>query len=170
MKTLFTFLLLNFICYQVGAQKMTFIRVYDTNDRLMTKGYILKATDTSLQLKVSKKDTIILPVAKIGIIKTKRSAVNSILIGATAGAIPFGILGLSSGENKVNDNTIGGGIHDLFTITPTEGMIMGLLLGGAGGAAIGALSTLIKKPKSFVIHSNPEKWKEFQSYVTKDNN
>lgn len=165
MKKTFLFLLLNFLCYQVIAQKSVFIRMYDANVRLLTKGYVLKATDTSLQLKLSKRDTIIIPMAKIGIIKTKHSAGHSILIGAAAGAIPFGIIGYASGDHRVNDNTLGGAFHDLFIITPAEGLVMGFLVGGGAGAAVSALTTLIKKPKTFIINGNQERWKEFKSSI-----
>ena len=158
MKRPFIYLFLISICYQVCAQKTIFVRVYDLNGKKINKGHVFATTDTSMQLKAKGGDTINLSINGIGTIKSKRSAGHNLLIGSLAGAGAVAILGAASADPE-----------EFLGYTAGEGAAGGALLGLPAGAAIGGITVLFKKSKTFIINGNMEKWKAFQSYISKEN-
>ncbi|HEY2726115.1 MAG TPA: hypothetical protein VGI61_03000 [Parafilimonas sp.] len=98
MKTII-FLFLISCSYDVAAQKEIFVRVYNLSDKKIYKGSILSVTDSSLSLRHERKVTVI-NVKQIGSIKTKHSAGNNVLAGATVGAVSLGLVGALSADNQ----------------------------------------------------------------------
>lgn len=151
----------------VFAQKTTmadplFIRVYNLEGEKMSKGNVLSVSDTLLQL--NRKGLLIaINYQDIGMIKTKRSEGNTILvgsvIGAFGGAIAGGIIGIDSAEPD-----------DWFGFTEEEGAAIGFVLGvpagAATGAAVGGIVSLFKKSRTFFINGNLLKWKLFQEAIS----
>lgn len=153
MRLLFSFLLFT-LAFTVSAQKSMFVRVYDLSGNKIHKGKVVSATETSLQLKGVKED-IIIPVSGIGKIKTKRSAGNNILYGSIAGGLALGIIMASTADPDA-----------LFLdYSAGQGFFGGLLLGAAPGGALGGITALFKKPLTFNINGDPDKWKVFHSMM-----
>ncbi|HSI69816.1 MAG TPA: hypothetical protein VK941_06275, partial [Gillisia sp.] len=70
----------------------TFIRVYDLHGKKISKGRIQSITNTTLYLKGKQE----IPVDSIGMIKTKHSAGNDLLIGSVTGALIFSLFGMAT--------------------------------------------------------------------------
>jgi len=142
----------------VQAQKRTFLRLYSLAGFKFQKGYLAGTTDSSLSI-YKGGDTIEVPVVNIGYIKTKRSVGHSMWVGALAVGVPSIVYGAASGEPKVNDNTLGGLIHDATVFTPAEGAVTGAFLGGIIGAATGAIISAIGKSTTFKINGSLDEWR-----------
>ncbi len=136
----------------------TFVRVYNWQGKKINKGKVFKVTDTTLVLKRNK-ELVKIPVSNIGSIKTKRSAGNNILIGATAGAI----LGATSGEEALEE-TPGFGVEPIVS---GLAVIVGVISGATTGAAIGGITILFKNSKSYEISGDEVKWKAFTKMIIK---
>ncbi|NEW78161.1 MAG: hypothetical protein GZ086_01800 [Gelidibacter sp.] len=133
-----------------------FVRVYDLQGKKIGKGKILSISDTSLQLnrKVASAE---IPVNSIGSIKTKRSAGHNVLKGAVIGASTMAILGAATANPD-----------DWFlAYSAGEGVAVGAVFGGAGGAAIGGITILFKNSKSYEINGDLKKWKAFNEIIIK---
>ena len=159
MKKLFTVLFSIAIAWQVCAQKAVFVRVYDSKGKKIERGRIAAITDTSVQLKVGETDTVNILVANIGSIKTNHSAAHYISIGALAGGLSVGILGL----------VVAKGTQDLLMLTASEGIRQGVVYGAIWGTAIGVLIAILKKPKAFTISGDLKNWKSFKNYISERN-
>ncbi|MBT8182922.1 MAG: hypothetical protein KJO53_15180 [Eudoraea sp.] len=140
-------------CMTFYAQKeknktAPFIRVYDLHGTKISKGRIARITDTSLVVSRGEKP-FNLELSKIGFIKTKRSAGNNILYGASIGAGTGAILGLAlGGEDEFwGKGEAAGG----------AGLFMGVV-----GAGVGAITAIFKKPKTFSIEGKHSNLKAFQ--------
>lgn len=151
MRKHFSFFFLLFICYQVSAQKEVFVRVYNAHFKKINKGTILAITDTSLQLKINKKNTISLSVNAIGTIKTKRADGHNILTGAYLGVVPFAIIGFTEKEDSYAPRWSVG------------------LVGLIPGAFVGGITTLFKNSKTFIINGDMVKWKVFEQHISQGN-
>jgi hypothetical protein len=144
------------ISAQEGAEKANvFVRVYDLKGEKISKGKILSISDTLLQLKGGK-GSVKIVANSIGLIKTKRSEGNNVLIGAATGATALAILGAATADP--NDW--------LFGYTAGEGAALGVFLGAPIGAAIGGVTILFKKSKSYIINGDELKLKEFKETIT----
>jgi hypothetical protein len=151
-------LLLVLACYVLHAQKRTFLRIYSLAGNKINQGHFAGTTDSSLL--IYKSDTSIeISAQYIGVIKTRRSLGHNVWVGAITGAIPLSILATTSGEPKVNDNTIGGVFHDAVTFTPAEAAIGGFIGGSVIGAASGALVTAFTRHGTFTINGSIDEWK-----------
>lgn len=155
MKRLFIYLIFIIFCCQVGAQKNLFVRVYNLDEKKINKGQVLSITDSSLHLKSKGVNTVIFPIISIGKVKTKHSPGHHILIGSSVAASSMAILGAASADPDAA----------IFGYTAGEGAGAGALLGAPLGAVIGGIIYLFKKPKTFVINADKEKWKTFQSFI-----
>lgn len=155
MKKLIPFLLLITLSIQAGAQKKLFVRVYDNDGKRIKNGFVVGTTDSSLRL-LKNKDTVDLPITGFSFLKTKRSAGNNVLVGSMIVAGTFGFLGLASANPD-----------DFLGYTAAEGFASGILLGAPTGAALGGLTALLKKSRTFTINGDPQQWKEFQSFAEK---
>jgi hypothetical protein len=133
-----------------------FVRIFDLQDEKIDKGKILSISDTSLQL-YRKGESVRIPVSSIGLIKTKRSAGNNVLIGAATGAATMAILGIATADPD---------IVWMYGYTAGEGAAGGALLGGTAGAAIGGITILFKNSNSYEINGDELKWKAFKEMIT----
>jgi hypothetical protein len=151
---LLIFLFFILLAYDAPAQKSNFVRVYDLKGHKTNKGEILTTTDTSLILQSGAK-TVTIPLARIGTIKTKRSAGNNILVGSIIGTVVWATLGVASSDP---DQFLG--------FSAGEGAALGAIVGAPMGAAIGGITILFKHSKTYSINADATKWKAFQSAVT----
>lgn len=140
---------------QEGTEKANvFVRVYDLQGKKISKGNILSISDTLLQLK-GKREPMKITARSIGLIKTKHSGGNNVLIGAVSGATFLAILGAASADPDAM----------FLGYSTGEGAAMGVLLGAPTGAAIGGITTLFKNSKSYKINGDELKWKEFKETI-----
>ena len=166
MKKLTALLLLICLCASpLNAQKV-FVRLYTNYSPKPEKGFLAGTTDSSV---IILKDTVRkeFPATSITYLKTKRTAGHSILIGSIIGATTLGIYGAASGEQKINDTTLDGTLHDVFTYSPGEGFVAGFLLGAATGAAVGALAYAINKHQAFAINGRLENFTQLKPAIDK---
>ena len=141
------------VCAQNGFENTNvFVRVYNLQGKKISKGKIFSISETSLQLK-GKREPVIIAASSIGLIKTKHSGGNNVLMGAATGATGLAILMAASA-----------GPDDLFD--PGGAAAAGAFLGGIAGAAIGGLTSLFKNSKSYIISGDELKWKEFKETIT----
>ncbi|MGB5386867.1 MAG: hypothetical protein WBN20_08795 [Eudoraea sp.] len=143
-------------CTAIYAQKeknksAPFVRVYDLNGTKISKGRIVSVTDSSLVLGPKDK-TVNIEVSKIGLIKTKRSVGNNILIGAAIGTGTGAILGFATGGES---QFWGKG----------DGAAAGGLTMGAIGAGVGAIIAIFKKSDTYDIEGDITKWKAFREVM-----
>lgn len=128
-----------------------FVRIYNLEGKKTDKGKVIAVTDSTLQLKRTKGIESI-NFNDIGMIKTKRSAGNNILMGSAIGATSMAIIGAASADES----------SWIFSYSAGEGAAAGAFLGGTAGAAVGGITILFKNSKTFTINGELQKWKEFQ--------
>ena len=145
------------VCAQTEIKNSNiFVRVYDLNGKKIGKGEISSYSENFLYLS-RKEELIKISIKDIDIIKTKHSAGNNILIGATAGAV---LLAVIVGANaKPNAN--------FFAYTIGEGAALGSLVGGIFGATIGGISILFKNAQSYEINCEVENLNAFMGIMGK---
>lgn len=156
MKTLFIFLVL--LSYNVHAQKSIFVRVYNVEGKKIKTGHVLMVTDTSLQLE-GNPEPFDIPVRNIGLIKTKHSTGNNIFAGSLIGVGTFAIIGAASASSS----------SDFIQFSAGESAAAGAIVGLPLGAALGAITSLLKNSKTFIIGGDMNKLKAFQSVALKGN-
>ncbi len=76
-----------------------FIRVYDFDGEKFAQGKIISVSDSLLQLKKNSRLISINP-KDIGMIKTKRSIGNNMIIGSTIGGLAGVLTGVQIGKNE----------------------------------------------------------------------
>lgn len=155
--TLFTFLSL-FFCLNLYSQEVKsnsnlFVRVYDLNGNKIYKGKIQQTTPNTLILNAAK-GAIEIDVTKVGFIKTKRSMGNNILIGSASGVGLAAILGATSSNS--------GG---WFDYNFGEGLVMGTILFVPVTTGIGALTSLFKNSKTYIINGDVKRWQEVKDLI-----
>src|SRR4030095_8332482 len=96
MKKLLTICLL-IITIAAQSQKKTFVRIFDANGEKTHTGFLTQTSDSSITLSLNKKEFEI-PVNQIGVIKLKRSAGHTILIGALIAGGSLAILGAATAD------------------------------------------------------------------------
>ncbi|TBR18794.1 MAG: hypothetical protein EPO57_05750 [Chitinophagaceae bacterium] len=146
---LLAFLFLISFSYILGAQQAIFVRVYDLKGNKINKGFVIAATNTELQLGKG----LIIPVSKIGSIKTKHSVGNNLFFGSSIGAFTLGLM------EMVNANAASQG--DAFESSSGIQIVVGAII----GAAIGGISLKFKKSNTFLIDGDLIKWKAFQLII-----
>ncbi|WP_242202289.1 hypothetical protein [Aestuariivivens insulae] len=134
--------------------KSMFVRVYDLGGEKIGKGDVGFVNDSVIQVIKNDKPQQF-KVNNIGFIKTKRSGGHHVLIGAGIGLVSGAVIGAS-----VTDSS---GPDSFFPWTKTDGAMVGGLLGAAGGAAIGGISTVAKNSVIYTINGDVGKWKIFIS-------
>lgn len=177
MKHLIWIFLLNVLIHNhVEAEKKTFLRFYDFFGNKFESGVFIWENDSSI---VIYKDStnIVVPISKIFSIKTrgyflktKRSnghnaIVHNAIISSVLVGVPLAIYGVATGEPRINDNTLGGIIHDYYTATPAEGAFLGVLGGVLVGSIAGVLLSV--KHKTFVINGNIDNWHKLENRILK---
>ena len=137
---------------QYGAEKNTvFIRVYNLEGEKINKGRVLAVTDTILKLE-GKNGMVDIDMRTIGLIKTKRSEGNNVLVGSLIGMTVLGILG-----------AVEGGSDEWFSSTDLA--VGGGIVGAIFGAGTGAITIPFKNSKSYIINGDASKWKDFQDVI-----
>lgn len=136
------------------ANNFPFVRIFDLQGKKVYKGQLLSLNDTTLILK-KKKTSIGIHYEDIGSIKTKRSAGNNILSGASIGGATLGALVAASANPGAN----------FLSYNSGEGFAMGAILGGTGGAVIGALTIPFKRSKKYIINADINKWTAFKELL-----
>ncbi|HSI68628.1 MAG TPA: hypothetical protein VK941_00225 [Gillisia sp.] len=129
----------------------TFIRVYDLHGKKISKGRIQSITNTTLYLKGKQ----VIPVDSIGMIKTKHSVGNDLLIGSVTGALIFSLFGMATS----NPDAL------LLTHSKGEAATTGAMLGLLSGAAFGGITTLFKNSETYEIYEDQMKLKEFKERI-----
>ena len=152
MKLLTLFLLLS-VNLAAQVQKSTFVRVYDAAGNKIYKGRVLAVTDSSIQLK-SSKAAIEVAVAKIGMIKTKHSAGNNVLVGSLMGASSLALIAAASADE-----------NDFILNDAGESAAAGGIAGMALGGVAGLLTVPLKNSKTFPIGGSASKWKAFKAFM-----
>ena len=145
MKNIITvFLLMIFI--QTNAQHKIFIRIYNTNNQKITKGYLQKTTDSTLTLSSKGNEIREVSIKEIKKIRLKRSAgLTALIVGGipiTAGLVFFA-------RNEGWDGLAG-------MVLFMEGLI--------AGPAAGGLKALIN-PKPLIINGDIEKWNSYKKIL-----
>jgi hypothetical protein len=135
------------------GQNLGFVRVFDPHGAKIAKGDFVAATDSTLKLELQGK-VIELPVAQIGVIKTKRSGGNNVALGAA-----IGVMSMTFAAVVIPDN---GAIFGDDGSTPViNGAINGLLY----GSAIGAITIFAKNSELFYIGGKAENLKPLELYL-----
>ncbi|MFN3969475.1 hypothetical protein [Flavobacterium sp.] len=155
MKKLFLLSIVMMVCCTMSAQNKLFVRVFDLDGKKINKGFILAVNDTILRLEKNKV-FVDIPVKTIGVIKTKRSVGNNVLIGTLTGSVIVGGLLAATAEP---DSWV-------FGYTPAEGALIGIFVGAPAGAFVGAITAAFKNPKTFIIDGDLEKWKAFLTHFS----
>jgi hypothetical protein len=158
MKNLFLLIVL-LLSIAISAQEMSkkknvFVRVYDLHGNKISKGIILSISDSTLVLN-GKKESIKIPANTIGLIKTKHSGGNNVLVGAASGATILGIVGIATADPNA-----------WFGYTAGEGAAAGVILGVIPGAVIGGITTVFKNAKSYKIGGDELKWAAFKKEIS----
>jgi len=150
------------LCTTIYAQKdveksTLFIRVYNLEGNKMNKGIVLGVNDTILQLQ-GKNGPVDIDIRTIGLIKTKRSEGNNVLLGS--------LIGLASGA--IFGAIANGGDNTWFT---NEEAAAGMgIVGAVVGSGIGGISILSKDSKSYIINGDAKKWKVFEETISGEKN
>ncbi|MGM5469581.1 hypothetical protein ACS386_04840 [Flavobacteriaceae bacterium LMO-SS05] len=142
----------NIYAQKETAKNRIFVRVYNLEGKKINKGHVVFVGDTLLGLKRNGK-FIEINIRNIGIIKTKRSAGNNILIGSAIGASSMAIIGASDKNGW-------------FTTSETAALY-GIIIGLPAGATIGGITALFKKSETYIIDGNQSKWDIFKAIFTK---
>lgn len=132
-----------------------FVRVYNLQGEKINKGKIISVSDTLLKLKGNSK-IVEINVKDIGLIITKHSAGNNVLVGSLIGVATGALIGAASANPD----------DFLLPVTAGEGALIGVIFGAPVGAGIGGLTSLFKKSKTFIISGDNSKWKLFQEAVS----
>lgn len=162
MKNLITLVFLCFTLITHAQDSITvpdvFIRVYNLDGNKIAKGKILGFTENNLIIShngLAKEISTTL----IGMIKTKHSAGNNLLIGASSGLLVGTIAASTEKEEE--------GEWNLFSKEQT--MVFGAFSGMVAGSAIGGISILFKKSETFIINGEIENWKRFTTTLLSTN-
>ena len=157
MKNLF-FTIAILSCVAIYAQEGTikntlFVRVYNLEGDKMNKGEVLSVNDTILQLQ-GKKGAVNIDVKTIGLIKTKRSEGNNVLLGSLIGLTIGAIIGVATADPDA-----------WFGYSASEGATGIGLVGAVIGTGIGAATIPFKNSKSYIINGDASKWKVFEEMI-----
>lgn len=137
-----------------AAKNSLFIRVYNLEGDKMNKGKILSVNDTILQLK-GKNGPVDIDIRTIGLIKTKRSEGNNVLLGSLIGLATGAILGAATADPDAY----------IFGYTASEGATGAGIVSAIIGSGIGAATILLKDSKSYIINGDASKWKVFEEMI-----
>ncbi|WNH11321.1 glycine zipper family protein [Thalassobellus suaedae] len=145
----------------VNAQSETikyniYLRVYNLEGKKISKGALVFINDSLIELKNSIKQSRV-SFNDIGFIRTKKSASNNVVIGAVSGATLGAVVGVSTADP---DDWI-------FSYTKGEGALVLGGIGALGGSAIGGITSLFKKSKTYIINGDVEKWRIFKEKIVK---
>ncbi len=140
------FIFLN-VVPQVSEAQKTFLRLFDTEGRLLMKGKIVAVTDSSITFK---KGLQVVSIEEVDVIRTRRSIGNSMLTGA----LVFGGAGAAIGAVSADQTES----NMFFDFTPAEGAATGFLIGNIFGAFAGMVNGIVKPRKVFTIQGKRNLW------------
>jgi hypothetical protein len=151
------------------AQKK-FITSVKMQDNRVVNGSVYAVTDSQLILIKSSGARYTIPAENIQsfTLRRKNSVGRGALIGFCAGALTGVIIGLASGDDKIqgpSDNDpwgIGAAVSNAFAMTAGQKAIAGGILLGSTGAVVGMLVGAIAK-KRFVIGGRKQKFRDLQA-------
>lgn len=157
--SLFLMIMTMVMSFQIYAQQNNdlekiFVRIYDMKGRKIATGKILSVTDDGIGLKAKKKPVNI-ALSDIGRIKTKRSGGHNVLMGAGVGALTGIALGVVSSDPDAG----------FLSYSAGDGAVGGGIMLGTAGAAIGGITVLFKKSKTYTIEGDAVKWEEFRTAI-----
>jgi hypothetical protein len=132
-----------------NEQKL-FVRLYDHTGEKIAKGDLMKGSDSSIEIKHQHKD-ISFPVRQISLIKTRRSAGHSILIGTAIGTVTGIVLIAAAGAADNPDPNI--------TSDPSFGLAIAGTAAPFAGAISGGVAAVLRKRETIRINGDAEKWK-----------
>ena len=147
------------LCVTIYAQEGTikntlFVRIYNLEGDKMNKGKVLTVNDTIIQL-LKNKETVNIDMRTIGLIKTKRSVGNNVLIGSLIGLTIGAIVGVASADPDAW----------IFGYSASEGGTGGGLVGAVLGSGLGAATIPLKNSKDYIINGDASRWKVFQEKI-----
>ncbi len=147
------------LCVTIYAQEGTikntlFVRIYNLEGDKMNKGKVLTVNDTIIQL-LKNKETVNIDMITIGLIKTKRSAGNNVLIGSLIGLTIGAIVGVASADPDAL----------ILGYSASEGGTGGGLVGAVLGSGLGAATIPLKNSKTYIINGDASRWKVFQEKI-----
>lgn len=152
-KNYYLLFMLFFYISPLGAKNI-FIRVFDQHGHSIAKGALTGTTDTSVLLRHGRTQLEI-AIREIGTIKTKRSFGHPILVGAIAGAVSGGIIGLVANESLNADN----GYFDVET-SAGEDAVAGAIGGAIVGGVIGTIIAATSKRTTILISGDVNDWQQ----------
>jgi hypothetical protein len=157
MKYLLHVIVLVFLSHAGIAQKKGGKITIRTMDGTKLTGKLIAADDSSIHFKKAD-SSIIVAVNQINTIRLRNSfGTNALIIGGSAG-LGAAIIGFASGEEKINDGTLGGALHDAFTATPGEAAASGFILGAAAGTAAAGIVSATRGKMKFSIKGKSSNW------------
>jgi hypothetical protein len=139
-----------------AAKNSLFIRVYNLEGDKMNKGKVLSVNDTILQLE-GKNGPIDIDIRTIGLIKTKRSVGNNLLLGSLIGLTVGAIIGVATSDPNPDEVFLG--------YSASEGGTGFGIIGAILGTGVGGATSLFKNSKSYTINGDASKWKVFEEMI-----
>jgi hypothetical protein len=151
------------------AQKK-FVTAVKTQDNRVVYGSVYAVTDSQLILIKSSGVRYTIPAENIQsfTLRRKNSVGRGALIGFCAGALTGVVIGLASGDDKIqgpSDNDpwgIGAAVSNAFAMTAGQKAIAGGILLGSTGAVVGMVIGAIAK-KKFIIGGRKQKFRDLQA-------
>lgn len=139
-----------FIITAAGAQKRTFVRVYDEVGKKIYRGFLHGLSDSSLTITDASKSRVEIPVTSVTTLRLRRSFGHTVLITSLIAGGTLAIMGAASADPDAW----------IFAYSAGEGAMMGLLTGVAMGAAAGSIVSGTRNRPVFKIDRNEENWKK----------
>ena len=135
---------------QVAAQKRTYVRVYDEVGKKIFRGFILRVSDSSLTILDGSKKSVEVPASMITSLRLKRSFGHTVLISSLIAGATLAVMGAASADPDAW----------IFAYSAAEGALMGLVVGGISGAAMGSIISGTQKRPVFKIERDLGNWKK----------
>ena len=134
----------------VESRDKTFTRIFDSHGKTIHKGYLIKVSDSSLILSLSKNETTYeIPVSKITLIKLRRPFGRTVLLSSLIVGVPLAVLGSVASTD---------GTDEFISISPVGGALIGFVFGAALGAVTGSIIAGTRNRPKFNVNMNQEQW------------
>jgi hypothetical protein len=147
-----------FIVLTAQSQRETFVRIIDDHGKTIHKGFLIKTSDSSLTLSLSKNETTFeIPVSKINTIKLRRSFGHTLLLSTLIVTVPFAIIAATDNNSESSTTSLATGAY--FTGVDYSSSTAGILAIGAGlGAAAGGIIGGTRSRPSYKVNMNLKQW------------
>ncbi len=139
----------------INAREKTFMRFYSREGKRFSHGFYNGVTDTSVFVFKNNKKVEI-PIHKIGVIKLRRGAGHTGIIGAAIGGATLAALFVSNAD-KDGEALSGPGVS----------FVGGLVVGGSLGGLVGSVISYFEKSVSFKINGNITAWQEQKNLIAR---